>query len=105
MSLGFYRRATLARSVWNEKGNANWSKNKKTLQRLPRLQRNRGQEGPSKFLDASLREPRGVRCEEEASALRGSGGGGVWEKGGSHKMLEGKKIIVLEEDDEQLKFW
>ena len=33
------------------------------------------------------------------------GGGGVWEKGGAHKMLEGKKIIVPEEDDEQLKFW
>ena len=34
------------------------------------------------------------------------GGGGVWEKGGSHKMLEGKKeIIVLEDDDGQLKFW
>ena len=33
------------------------------------------------------------------------GGGGMGE-GGSHKMLEGKKeIIVLEDDDEQLKFW
>lgn len=37
---------------------------------------------------------------------QGARGGGVWEKGGLHKMLEGKKeIIVLEEDDEQLKFW
>lgn len=36
---------------------------------------------------------------------QGALGGGLWEKGGSHKMLEGKKIIVLEEDDEQLKFW
>ena len=38
---------------------------------------------------------------------QGARGGGVYgRRGGLHKMLEGKKeIIVLEEDDEQLKFW